>query len=384
MKFLLKLMGSILLIALLFFLFEGIQNKTNKVVIIVESKNISDTAKIFIAGNNMQLGNWTPNDVMLNRINDSTWKKTFSFELGTKLEFKFTQGSWLSEALDSNGTVQANYFFTVKKDTAIKFIINNWKKDTAKKNYGQITGVVKYHSNFKGKGIKPRDVIVWLPPGYDEEVNDRYPVLYMHDGQNIIDPNTSSFGVDWQLDETADSLIKANAIQKIIIVGIYNTNLRSKEYADTDIGRSYRHFIVNELKPFIDETYRTKPDAANTATAGSSLGGLVSFMLVWEFPNVFSKTACISPAFFIEDIDYLTAVKNYSSYKKPIKVYIDDGGVGLEERLQPGIDSMLVLLKQNNYQMGKDLMFYKDSTAQHSETAWAQRTWRFLEFFFGN
>ena len=80
---------------------------------------------------------------------------------------------------------------------------------------------------------------------------------------------------------------------KIIIVGIYNTIRPFSEYAETETGRLYMKFIVNKLKPFIDKNYRTKPDRENTATGGSSLGGLISFMLVWEYPNIFSKAACL-------------------------------------------------------------------------------------------
>jgi len=82
----------------------------------------------------------------------------------------------------------------------------------------------------------------------------------MQDGQNLFDPKTSAFGIDWQLDETADSLIKAGAIKEIIIVGIYNTSDRGEEYGDTKLGRKYMDFIINDLKPFIDKNFRTMPD----------------------------------------------------------------------------------------------------------------------------
>ncbi len=300
------------------------------------------------------------------------------------MEYKFTLGSWNTEALNEDGSVPQNYTVEILNDTSIQISISKWKENKTRKISGQITGTVKYHRNFSGEGIKPRDIIVWLPPDYEKEKTKRYPVLYMHDGENIFDPATSSFGVDWRLDETADSLIKANEIQEIIMVGIYNTSNRSAEYADTDTGKLYMKFVVNELKPFIDSNYRTKPDRNNTATGGSSSGGLISFMLAWEYPNIFSKAACISPAFYIEDIDYLKTVKNYNGSKKQIKIYIDDGGIGLENKLQPGIDSMLVLLKGKNYIEGKDLLFYKDISAQHSEFYWGNRAWRFLKFLFSN
>jgi predicted alpha/beta superfamily hydrolase len=349
---------------------------------LVKTKALIDTSKVYITGNNSLLGNWNPSKVSLTEINDSTWERTFSFEPETSLEYKFTLGSWGTEASNSDGAVSSNITLEVLEDTTVQISISNWKENEENKISVQITGRVKYHRNFPGDGIKPRDIIVWLPPDYEKDTTKRYSVLYMHDGENIFDPATSSFGLDWQLDETADSLIKSEKIKGIIIVGIYNTIDRSAEYEDTEKGRMYMKFIVNELKPFIDKNYRTKPDRGNTATGGSSLGGLISFMLAWEYPNIFSKAACISPAFYIKDIDYLKTVKNYNGSKKQIKIYIDDGGIGLEKRLQPGIDSMIVLLNQKQYVDGKDYIFYKDINAEHSEYFWAKRAWRFLEFFF--
>jgi len=152
----------------------------------------------------------------------------------------------------------------VVNDTSITIKINLWADQVERKIEGQITGTVKYHKNFPGEGIKPRDIIVWLPPGYDSTLNTSYPVLYMHDGQNIVDPTTSTFQVDWQIDEAADSLIREELIEPIIIVGIYNTTDRDDEYSDAKLGISYMRFIVDSLKPFIDRNYRTHPDRNNT------------------------------------------------------------------------------------------------------------------------
>ena len=372
----------LLLLVLMFITDNYLQNNIH-VTFVVKTKNLNDTSNVFITGNIPMLGNWNPGKVQLNAVNDTTWRKTFTFKKSIPLEYKFTLGSWNNEALNNDGTVSQNKSLQVLADTTIFYSIQKWKKNETNRINGQITGTVKYHKNFDFEGLKSRDIIVWLPPGYQKEKTKRYPVLYMHDGENIFDPSTSSFGVDWQLDETADSLIKTNKIEGIIIVGIYNTSDRSAEYGNTDTGRLYMKLIVNKLKPFIDKTYRTKPGRENTATGGSSLGGLISFMLAWEYPNVFSKAACISPAFYIENIDYLNTVKNYNGVKKQIKIYIDDGSIGLEKRLQPGIDSMLILLKQKNFDEGKDYIFYKAADAQHSEFYWAKRAWRFLEFFFG-
>lgn len=352
-----------------------------KIKIIVTSNKVDSTQKVFIAGNRSELGNWNPGLISFEKLNDTSWAKKFLFEKNSILEFKFTKGSWGNEALNENGSIPGNETLKVLNDTIIYEKINNWK-DSRVNLKSQITGNVHYRKNFNGKDILPRDIIVWLPPSYDSLSNKKYPVLYMQDGQNVFDPGTSSFGVDWQIDETADSLIKAKAIEEIIVVGIYNTYQRGSEYNQTDLGYAYMRFIVKELKPFIDSTYHTLPDRKNTAVGGSSSGGLISFMMLWEYPDIFSKAACISPAFKISDIDFVSSVKNYSGNKKDIKIYIDNGGVGLEKELQPGIDEMLIALKDKGYMENQDLLWVKDSSAEHDEAAWAKRVYRFLEFFF--
>jgi len=236
----------------------------------------------------------------------------------------------------------------------------------------------------KGKGIKDRDVVVWLPPCYDENSEVHYPALYMHDGQNMFDPKTSAFGVDWQIDEASDTLIRKGYIEPIIIVGIYNTPDRTSDYSPNDTGYAYMNFIVNDLKPFIDNNYRTLPEREFTATGGSSMGGLISFMLLWEHSNVFSQAACLSPAFKIGSFDFVAPVENYTNNKKNIRIYIDNGGVGLEDSLQAGIDDMLVALKNKGYAENGDLYWYKDADAKHFESDWAERIWRPLIYMFGN
>jgi len=206
----------------------------------------------------------------------------------------------------------------------------------------------------------------------------------MHDGQNLFDPATSSFGVDWQADETADSLIKANEIEPLIIVGIYNTSDRSYDYIPGPKGYAYMDFIVNALKPFIDKQYRTLPDRGNTAVAGSSLGGLISFMLSWEYPNVFSKAGCLSPAFIFNSINYVAMIETDTTPNPDVLFYIDNGGVGLDEKLQPGIDKMIETLENKGFERDKDFIWIKDENARHFESAWAKRLPFMLKLFFGD
>lgn len=361
---------------------SGIQLQSQvKCKFIINSKISDKNSFIYITGNHQLLGDWNPSSIQLSKINDSTWSREFEFDKPGKLEFKFTLGNWEMEVLDSDGKKFSNFQINITNDTTLFFEFNNWGREHNDFN-GKITGKVRYHKNFIGSTITARDIIVWLPPSYDSLKNKRYPVLYMNDGQNIVDPLTSSFGIDWQIDEAADSLTKMHLINEIIIVGIYNSNKRNFEYSKTYLGDAYMNFIVGDLKPFIDSTYRTLDNRKNTAICGSSLGGLASFMLVWEYDSLFSKAACLSPAFKIDQFDYVTSVENYSGAKKDIKFYIYNGGKGVDEKLQPGIDEMLKALLNLGYETKKDILFTKDNEAEHSESAWAKRVPEMLRFLF--
>ena len=244
---------------------------------------------------------------------------------------------------------------------------------------GQITGNVVYHQSIKGDGLQDRDLVVWLPPGYDTEPGQRYPVLYMHDGQNIFDPETSYAGVDWAIDEAVDGLIRAGTIEPMVVVGIYNSKDRTPEYSPGEKGTAYMNFVISVVKPLIDTTYRTRPERQHTLVGGSSSGGTISFMLAWDHPEVFAGAICMSPAFKVgpgmdfTEFDFIDYFETTRENPRDVFFYIDNGGVELDGILQPGIEEMLAALKQWGYQEGKDWVFIHDPTAKHFESAWAKR-----------
>jgi len=167
---------------------------------------------------------------------------------------------------------------------------------------------IRLHENFGSQHLEhPRNVLVYVPPGYGDDPDQRYPVLYMHDGQNLYNPEDAFGGVVWGVDETAQRLILAGEISPLIIVGIYNAGgARVDEYTPVKAERGrmrghggkadhYGRMIIEELKPFIDREYLTRPEREFTGLGGSSLGGLVSLYLGVKRPDVFSRLAVISP-----------------------------------------------------------------------------------------
>lgn len=168
-----------------------------------------------------------------------------------------------------------------------------------------VHGDLRLHPDFPSAVLGNRRTIrVLLPPGYDDPAaaEKHYPVIYAHDGQNLFDRATSAFGHEWQLDETLAELVGRGEIPPAIIVGIDNTPDRISEYTADATERGggrvgdYARFLISELKPFIDTTYRTQPDRHTTFTLGASLGGLVTLYLLREHPDVFGGGAAVSPS----------------------------------------------------------------------------------------
>lgn len=242
-----------------------------------------------------------------------------------------------------------------------------------------IVGKVKYHREvFSDVLGNKRDFFVWLPPSYNKYKNKKYPVLYMHDGQNLIDPKAAYAGTDWRVDETTTKLIKEHKLKEIIVVGVYNTDERIEEYSDSEKGNNYLKFLVEELKPFVDSKYRTINDRKNTAIMGSSMGGLISFLAAWKYPNVFSMAGCMSSSFYFNDEKVFKMIDNYEGPKMHIKFYIDHG----EDGLLRG-QKMFCKLTRMGYVIGSDLDYFYAPGAEHHESEWAHRLERPLLFFFG-
>ncbi len=243
----------------------------------------------------------------------------------------------------------------------------------------QIVGTVVYFRRFRSKyNLAERDIIVWLPPSYKKNTGKYYPVLYMHDGQNLMDPYTSFAGHDWRVDETVTRLIKANLLEEIIVVGIYNTHDRLEEYSSGERWNYYRKFITEELKHFIDSNFRTIQDRENTAIMGSSMGGLCSFYTAWDHPDVFSMAGCLSSSFYFGEDNIFRMIEAYKGDKKNIRIYFDSGEDGKKDA-----QKMYCLLTSKGLIMGDDMDYYYDRGAGHNENAWANRLARPLIYFFG-
>jgi predicted alpha/beta superfamily hydrolase len=252
-----------------------------------------------------------------------------------------------------------------------------------------LTGDIRYHENFHSDFLDhDRHVVVYLPPGYDRESAKRYPVLYLHDGQNVFDRATS-IGEEWHVDENAEALIRAGFIEPIIVVGIYNTGEhRINEYAPTErtdkggggLAGDYGQMLIMELKPFIDSTYNTLPSAHNTAMGGSSLGGLLTMHLGLRFPTAFGKLAVLSPSVWWDDRMILREVEALPN-KLPQRIWLDAGTAEGSEVIADA-RALRDALVAKGWQLGEDLAYLEAEGGGHDEKSWSARVSHVLEFLF--
>ncbi len=235
-------------------------------------------------------------------------------------------------------------------------------------------------------------MIVYVPPGYHQS-EERHPVLYLQDGQNLFDPATAFGGQDWQADITADTMIEKGEIDAPILVGIYNTgSRRMSEYAPTRDRKfrkggkadRYAELLAREIKPFIDHEYRTRKAAQYTAVGGSSLGGLVSLVVGLQYPRVFGQLAVMSPSVWWDNRAILRFVENFGEGARP-RVWLDVGTAegDAPEKIVDDTRALRQAFVAKGWKEEVDLGYHEIDGATHSEAAWAARFGALLLWLFG-
>ncbi|MEN8139237.1 MAG: alpha/beta hydrolase-fold protein [Bacteroidota bacterium] len=287
------------------------------------------------------------------------------------LEYKITRGNWNNVETDSRGNSIDNR--TIKRAKAIgdSIEVDGWYDHLYKEENTLSKNVLILDDDFYMPQLnRNRRIWIYLPESYSSS-DKKYPVLYMHDGQNLFN-SASSFAGEWEVDETMDKLI-AEGNREAIIVGIDNggkfridelTPFENSEYGGGDGGK-YVEFIVNTLKPFVDSKYRTLSDRENTAIMGSSLGGLISFYAILKFKNIFSKAGVMSPSFWFSERIYFIPQYRENMF---MKVHFSAGDSESETMLLD-IDKMIEKMKKMGYpDSSYRLKVVKDG--KHNEEQW--------------
>jgi predicted alpha/beta superfamily hydrolase len=277
-----------------------------------------------------------------------------------------------------------------------------------------------------------RTIRIWLPPSYDSSADARFPVLYLHDGQNVLStagPHVAFGWGSWDVDLTVERLVAERRMREIILVAVDNTRDRYAEYrgraaavtpADNvhpnspgaDPGGNaayerYARFLVEELKPAVDRRFRTLADPAHTGVLGSSMGGICSLALAWDHPDVFGLAASMSGAYQVENRGFLEGVlKTCRGSPKTLRLYFDcgakSGNAGDDGRADT--EAVVAELRRIGWRDGANLCYFLDTppltaeqlapfklpadklkeaqTSQHNELYWRLRVGRPLEFLF--
>jgi len=251
---------------------------------------------------------------------------------------------------------------------------------------------LRLHRGFQSHHLPDaRDLIVYLPPGYGEGPQRTYPVLYMQDGQNLFDPNTSFIKErTWEMREQADEVIEAGEVEPLVIVGIYNTgDRRIAEYThERDWQRGggeaerYGRLLTEDLMPWIARRYCIRTERASTGLGGSSLGGLVTLYLGLRHAHRFGKLAVMSPSVWWNHKSILGYLNERAPqvWERP-KMWLDVGEKEGQRTLQDA-EMLARRLRANGWIQGQTLAFERVPDGTHDEASWARRVKPMLRFLF--
>lgn len=338
---------------------------------------------VFITGN---FADWRPADSDYVAIQNTSGR---IIELNLKpgnYEYKFTRGGWDKGEVTSTGGQVPNRQLHLLRDTTVNIIIAAWADDfkheaIQRKSTASVNVKVQDTPFDVPQLARKKGIWIYLPPGYEKK-HERYPVIYMHDAQNLFDERTAGFGEEWGVDEAMDSMIAAGA-KPAIIVGINNDpQHRLTEYNPYDNdkygkaeGEQYLKFIVETLKPYIDENFRTAKGTGKTFIAGSSMGGLISLYAVLKYPKVFGGAGIFSPSFWISGKGIYQDAEKYASGVKG-KIYFYAGGKEGESMLNDMEAVEKILRLKSKAKTIEDV----DAEAKHNEKAWRESFPRFYQW----
>jgi predicted alpha/beta superfamily hydrolase len=346
-------------------------------VVVFKLENISEVGDYFLASN---LSNWQPADSSFRFTRkDNTYQLVLSLPLDTKIEYKITRGTWDKSECQANGYPISNREVTVRADTTVSLQIQAWADKVIKVPMTSERLIADtLHSDILGK---KKEYWVYLPVSY-ADTSQSFPVIYLQDGQNLFDGYYTHNGQEWRVDETVDSL---GALQKgnYIVVGIGSDLDRLSEYSpypwreSREIkGKEYLQFLVEELVPHIEKSYRT---TNKRAIGGSSMGALISLEAILKYPEVFHTAALFSMAqanVLPENSFVLNQVKEALTDGKPREVFIYYGGKEAES-LGPFSKELFSVFSN----FGTIRVVLKDNpNGKHEEKYWSAPFGWFLDY----
>ncbi len=348
-------------------------------VVVIAPPGTPAGSQLYLTGDSPELCSWNPKCIPLKKIGIATYHATVDLDGAARdVEFKITRGSWEQEAADGRSRPVANFKVQVPCAEPTILSLHHWS-DLPPLG---VTGQVELYRDFYSPELgNSRTLSVRLPRDYGLHPDQRYPVIYMHDGQNVFDPARSTLGVDWGIDET----LPLTGIPDPIVVAIdSNDQDRTAEYTWSRKGALYSKFVTDTVKPFIDRNYRTRSDRDHTFIMGSSFGAMISFSMLWKRPDVFSAAAGLS--FPTQGPD-----QSHEAFKiiaetppptLPVRFYMDHGTGGLDGSYAAPANEFAGKLRALGWSE-PSFQFTVYPYQQHSEADWAARAAIPLRFLLG-
>lgn len=366
-----KSFGSFATIFFLLLYASGIQAQVTFKIISLPSST-PQNASIYMAGS---FNGWNPGDPAYSlTLNDANQHEITMPSGSGSIEFKFTRGSWESVEGTENGTFIPNRTFTYGNGQTVEITILGWEDMNG--GGGNSTAAPNVHIMSEDFAMpqlnRTRRIWIYLPPDYDT-TSKSYPVLYMHDGQNLFDVSTS-FSGEWEVDESLNALYN-QGYNVPIVVGIDNggsnrideyTPWKNNHYGGGD-GEKYTAFIVETLKPYIDSHYRTLENTESTGIMGSSLGGLISHYAMVAYPEIFSKIGIFSPSYWFSDTVFSYTTEHFNPAS--IRAYMMCGNNEGDSDMVPDMQEMATLL-QNIGLSATNIQVKVVPGGQHNEASW--------------
>lgn len=373
----------------------------------IKAKVAEETRTVYMSGNINALGPWRPDGLALR--GEGSWRSvSIDVPRGTELEYKFTLGTWDREALGPSGTVMPNFKLFLDQDKAVDHVLDRWRADPR-----------EYMADWRGSGVQgtlvywqdmasdfldlSRHVVIWLPPGYDPGREEGYPVLYMHDGQNLFDPRLGgSKGNIWDVDDAVIRLARQGVIPEIVVVGAFNTADRMWEYSPWHRAADYARFLIEELMPRVNSEFNTRPGPQHTGVMGSSMGGLASYHMVTQHPEVFGSCGCVSSHFPLNEavLAAFTGIEPAGdasetpfivrdieaglTFPKGVRYWFDYGTEGLDGSYGPPHDALRQAFLDQGWEEGVNFVIREYQGADHNEASWRDRLEDPLIFMFGD
>lgn len=363
---------SRLVFVILLFVFQSTFGQVTFIINDLPEEHNFDES-VYISGS---FENWTGgNEKYKLTKNGEQYQITLS-DIPCSILYKFTLGSWATVEMNVDGASIENRNYSCKDGEAIVYIsIGSWTgkeqniaRSTAHKNVQVLS------KDFEMPQLdRKRRVWIYLPPDYKAS-KKHYPVLYMHDGQNVFDVKTSYAG-EWGVDETLNTLYYEMNLSMIVVAVDNGQNTRANEYIPYTFprigkhqGDAYARFLVETLKPYIDTNYRTLSDTKNTAIMGSSFGGIISHYTALQYPHVFGKAGVFSPSFWVSEEAYDLARQN--SDLQDMRMFFLMGGKE-SDRAIPDMDKMIDLMKDSGFDPDNLKRKIVDE-GEHNEKLWRE------------